>query len=137
MFSSLLLCVGLILLILTFKVFLKEKALYDKGIKKRAKVLEINSYSYITSGADYNKVYHVGENPVLELEVEDKKVKVQYRSYEEICELKEGDELDVIYPKGNLGGLVRYSKYGIFKKSINLSLWSMGLIVLSLLITIF
>lgn len=122
MFSSIMLFIGTLLLFLLIKVFLKEINLYRNGIVKTAKIVELDSYSYITYGPERSKIYHVGINPILELEVDNKKLRVDYGSYDDMCDLSEGDEVEVIYPRGNIGEITRYSKYRLFKQTIGIGI---------------
>jgi len=118
MFSSIILFLGMFILCVSIKIFLKEMKLYKNGIIKTAKIIQLEAYSYITYGQERSKFYHVGINPILEFEVGDEKLKIDYGSYEDMCDLSEGDEVQVIYPKGNIGAVTRYSKYKLFKKSV-------------------
>lgn len=126
MFSSIILFLSISLLFLSIKVFIKEMNLYKNGVIKTAKIIELDSYSYITYGAERSKIYHVGISPILEFEVDDQKLRVDYGSYDDMCDLEEGDEVEIIYPKGNIGAIKRYSKYRLFKQSIILGLISLA-----------
>lgn len=133
MFSSIMLFVGALLLFLSIKVFLKEVDLYRNGIIKTAKIVELDSYSYITYGPERSRIYHVGINPILEFEVDNQKLRVDYGSYDDICDLSEGDEVEVIYPRGNIGEITRYSKYRLFKQTIFIGIIALLSIILGII----
>ena len=45
------------------------------GKKRKAKVVELQSFSYITYGTEKNKIYNVDINPVLEIDLGNEKSK--------------------------------------------------------------
>ena len=132
MFSALMLLGASILMIISVKFFTKQMNFINKGIKKKAKVIELQSFSYITYGTERNKIYNVGINPVLELDVGNEKLRVDYHSYDDMSDLNEGDEVEVIYPEGNIKKIIRYSKYQLLKSSIMLILISILVMSLSI-----
>lgn len=132
MFSALMLLGASILMIISVKFFTKQMNFINKGIKKKAKVIELQSFSYITYGTERNKIYNVGINPVLELDVGNEKLRVDYHSYDDMADLDEGDEVEVIYPEGNIKKMTRYSKYQLLKSSILLILISILVMSLSI-----
>lgn len=132
MFSALMLLGASILMIISVKVFTKQMNFINKGIKKKAKVIELQSFSYITYGSEKNKIYNVGINPVLELDTGTEKLRIDYHCYDDMSDLNEGDEVEVIYPEGNIEELTRYSKYQLFKNSIILILISILVMSLSI-----
>ncbi|MEN8077228.1 hypothetical protein ABFP60_09705 [Clostridioides difficile] len=132
MFSALMLLGASILMIISVKFFTKQMNFINKGIKKKAKVIELQSFSYITYGTERNKIYNVGINPVLELDVGNEKLRVDYHSYDDMSDLNEGDEVEVIYPEGNIKKITRYSKYQLLKSSIMLILISILVMSLSI-----
>ena len=134
MFSALMLLGASILMIISVKVFTKQVNFINKGIKKKAKVIELQSFSYITYGSERNKIYNVGINPVLELDTGSEKLRIDYHCYDDMLDLNEGDEVEVIYPEGKIEELTRYSKYKLFKNSIILILIS--ILVMSLFISL-
>lgn len=124
--------VGILLLLLSIKVFIKEMDLYKNGVVKTAKIVELDSYSYITYGPEKSKIYNIGISPILEFEVDNRKLRVDYGSYDELCDLAEGDEVEVIYPKGNIGQITRYSKYRLFKQPMMVSILAVFFILLGI-----
>lgn len=132
MFSSIMLFVGALLLFLSIKLFVKEMDLYRNGVVKIAKIVELDSYSYITYGSERSKIYNVGISPILEFEVDNQRLRVDYGSYDDMCDLSEGDEVEVIYPRGNIGAITRYSKYRLFKKPIIISIMAMFFILMGI-----
>lgn len=125
--------VGALLLFLSIKAFLKDVYLYRNGIIKTAKIVELDSYSYITYGPERSRIYHVGINPILEFEVDNQKLRVDYGSYDDMCDLSEGDEVEVIYPRGNIGEITRYSKYRLFKQTIFIGIIALFSIILGII----
>ena len=59
MFSAIMLLGASILMIISVKLFVKQMNLINKGIKKKAKVIELQGFSYITYGSERNKIYNV------------------------------------------------------------------------------
>lgn len=132
MFSALMLLGSSILMIISVKLFTKQMNFINKGIKKKAKVIELQSFSYITYGTEKNKIYNVGINPILELDIGSEKLRVDYHCYDDMEDLNEGDEVEVIYPEENIEELSIYSKYQLFKSSTILILISILAMSLSI-----
>lgn len=132
MFSAIMLLGASILMMISVKVFTKRMNLINNGVKKKAKVVELQSFSYITYGSEKNKLYNVGINPVLELDLGNEKLRVDYHCYDDMSDLNEGDEVEVIYPEGNIEKITRYSKYGLLKNSIMLGVISLIIMGLSI-----
>ncbi len=134
MFANIMLILGVVVLFLAFKVGFEEVSLYRRGVKKRAKLIELAPYSYMTITADRNKIYNVGINPIIEIEDDNKRVKAGDEFLDQIKDLKVGDELEVIYPKGYIDKISRYSIYRIFKNSALLGFCSIAIILLAVII---
>ena len=131
MFGSLMLVFGSMLMMYSVKLFLKEFYLIKHGVKKVAKLVELDSFSYITHDTENNKLYNFGINPVLELDMGSKKIRVDYHSYDDMSDLKEGDEVEVIYPEDNVAAMTRYSRFGLFKDSIIIGIVAIISIILA------
>ena len=132
MISSVFLMFGTGLLMLAMKVLFDENDLYHHGIKKRGKIVKLNSYSYIGYSQDGSKYYNYGINPLIEIDVDDKKTLVDYHSYSDMRDLNEGDEVEVIYPEGHVEELTRYSKYRVYKHGVTLAATAVAILVLTI-----
>ena len=66
-------------------------------------------------GAEYHTVYNANVYPILEIEDDNKKVKVAIPYLYEKFNLERGDEIQVIYPKGKVEKLKIYSNEDIYK----------------------
>ena len=132
MFSAIMLLGASILMIISVKLFVKQMNLINKGIKKKAKVIELQGFSYITYGSERNKIYNVDINPVLEIDLGNEKLRIDYHDYDEMSDLNEGDEVELIYPEGNIKNITRYSKYELLKKSIWFGIISFIIMIISI-----
>ena len=132
MFSAIMLLGASILMIISVKLFVKQMNLINKGIKKKAKVIELQGFSYITYGSESNKIYNVDINPVLEIDLGNEKLRIDYHDYDEMSDLNEGDEVELIYPEGNIKKITRYSKYELLKKSIWFGIISFIIMIISI-----
>lgn len=133
MFSAIIMLLGAsILMIISIKIFTKQMNLINNGEKRKAKVVELQSFSYITYGTEKNKIYNVDINPVLEIDLGNEKVRVDYHDYDEMCDLKEGDEVELIYPKDNIKEITRYSKYELLKNSVLFGIISIIVMVIAI-----
>ena len=133
MFSAIIMLLGAsILMIISVKLFVKQMNLINKGVKKKAKVIELQSFSYITYGSERNKIYNVDINPVLEIDLGDEKLRIDYHDYDEMLDLNEGDEVELIYPEGNIKNITRYSKYELLKESICFGIISFIIMVIAI-----
>ena len=65
-------------------------------------------------GAEYHTVYNANVYPILEIEDNNKKVKVAIPYLYEKFDLERGDEIQVIYPKGKVEKLKIYSNEDIY-----------------------
>ena len=132
MFSAIMLLGASILMIISVKLFVKQMNLINKGIKKKAKVIELQGFSYITYGSERNKIYNVDIKPVLEIDLGNEKLRIDYHDYDEMSDLNEGDEVELIYPEGNIKKITRYSKYELLKKSIWFGIISFIIMIISI-----
>ena len=127
MFSAIMLLGASILMIISVKLFINQMNLINNGVKKKARVVELQSFSYITYGTERNKIYNVDINPVL-----DEKLRIDYHDYDEMSDLNEGDEVELIYPEGNIKKITRYSKYELLKKSVCFGIIAFIIMVISI-----
>ena len=132
MFSAIMLLGASILMIISVKLFINQMNLINNGVKKKARVVELQSFSYITYGTEWNKIFNVDINPVLEIDLGNEKVRVDYHDYDEMCDLKEGDEVELIYPKDNIKEITRYSKYELLKNSVLFGIISIIVMVIAI-----
>ena len=129
MISSMFLVFGTCLLFTAMKVLFDESELYSHGVKKIGKIVKLNSYSYISYSSSGNKYYNYGINPLIEIDVDNKKMLVDYHSYNDMYDLNEGDEVEVIYPEGHIEAVTRYSKYRVFKNGVLLTITSVVILL--------
>ena len=134
MATGLLIFMGGVLLFVSIIMFIRKYKLYKYGIVTEAKVVELETYSYVTPGPEFGLVYHTGCTPIVELEDEGKKTLIKYYSFCELKNYKVGDKFKVIYPKGKVEELETYSKFAIIKSPICIAALGVILIVISLLI---
>ena len=132
MFSAIMLLGASILMIISVKLFINQMNLINNGVKKKARVVELQSFSYITYGTERNKIYNVDINPVLEIDLGNEKLRIDYHDYDEMSDLNEGDEVELIYPKGNIKKITRYSKYELLKKSVCFGIIAFIIMVISI-----
>jgi hypothetical protein len=106
--------IGIILII--FTVFNLERSIIMKrnSIRKKARVIGFESYTYLTPGAEYNTVYNANLYPILEVEENNKKIRISLSSLNNKSDLEKGDEIEVIYPKGKIEKLKLYSNENIY-----------------------
>lgn len=119
--------IGILISILGVILAIVKSRLYRFGIKKNAKVVSIETFTYLTPGPEFNTLYHTGINPVLEVEDQGKKVKVIYTSMDDYSNLSVGDDIEVIYPEGKIENLQIYSEKGRY--SIQISIIIVGIII--------
>lgn len=106
--------IGIILTIYTSFNLIRSIELKKKAIIKKAKVIGFESYTYLMPGAEYHTVYNSNVYPILEIEDNNKKVRVAIPYLYEKFDLERGDEIQVIYPKGKVEKLKIYSNEDIY-----------------------
>ncbi|MCR1951431.1 MULTISPECIES: hypothetical protein [Clostridium] len=106
--------IGIILTIFTAFNLIRSIEVKKKSIIKKAKVIGFESYTYFMPGAEYHAVYNASIYPILEVEEDNKKVRVAISYLNEKFNLEKGDELEVIYPKGKVEKLKIYSNEEIY-----------------------
>ena len=75
---------------------------------------------------------NVDINPVLEIDLGNEKLRIDYHDYDEMSDLNEGDEVELIYPEGNIKKITRYSKYELLKKSVCFGIIAFIIMVISI-----
>ncbi|WP_195266891.1 hypothetical protein [Clostridium sp. 1001275B_160808_H3] len=106
--------IGIILTIFTAFNLIRSIEVKKKSIIKKAKVIGFESYTYFMPRAEYHAVYNASIYPILEVEEDNKKVRVAISYLNEKFNLEKGDELEVIYPKGKVEKLKIYSNEEIY-----------------------
>lgn len=131
MINNLILCLGLIVILAGIILFIRRRKLYLNGIKTIGKVVGIETYTYLTPGPEFNTLYHTGITPIIEVEDNGKKTRVAYSSIEDYSNLSEGDEIEVIYPKGKVNDLIIYNEKEFYRGSILVSLVGVLIVILA------
>lgn len=104
--------------------------MYKYGVKNKGIVVDLDTYTYITPGPDFNTIYHSGIISIIEVEDNNKKFKVAYCKIEENLPLEIGDKVDVIYYKGDIENLEIYKYKGRYVLSMTIA--SVGVIIIIL-----
>lgn len=106
--------IGIILTLFTAFNLIRSIEMEKKAIIKKAKVIGFESYTYFMPGAEYNSVYYANIYPILEIEEDNKKVRVAISYLNEKGNLERGDEIEVIYPKGKVEKAKLYNNETIY-----------------------
>lgn len=113
--STLVTITAIIILILTTIEIIRGFVEGKKYVRKRARVVGFESHNYLTIDKDKNSIYNPIIMPILEFEEKDKKVLVGINDYKKINTFQEGNEIDIIYKKGNEYSVRVYNKkYGYY-----------------------
>ena len=83
-------------------------------IIKKVKVIGFDAYTYLTPGLEYNTVYNAKVYPIVEIEENNKRIRVAISLLGDRCKLEKGDEIEVIYPKGKVNKIKLYTKEDIY-----------------------
>lgn len=132
MATGLLLFIGGIFVIIAGFIFKNKYKLYKTGKIAQAKVVELETYSYVTPGPEYGLIYHTGYTPIIEIDENGNKKTIKYYCEGQIKVYKEGDVFPIIYPEGDLEDLEEYSKYGLYKLPSVIAAFGIMLIVVSI-----
>lgn len=106
--------IGIILTLFTAFNLIRSIEMEKKAIIKKAKVIGFESYTYFMPGAEYRSVYYANIYPILEIEEDNKKVRVAISYLNEKGNLERGDEIEVIYPKGKVEKAKLYNNETIY-----------------------
>lgn len=106
--------IGIILTLFTAFNLIRSIEMEKKAIIKKAKVIGFESYTYFMPGAEYHSVYYANIYPILEIEEDNKKVRVAISYLNEKGNLERGDEIEVIYPKGKVEKAKLYNNETIY-----------------------
>ncbi|MGL5086244.1 MAG: hypothetical protein ACRC68_11120 [Clostridium sp.] len=134
MVANILICLGLLVVVCSIILFANKRNLYKFGIKTIGKVVEIETYTYLTQGAEFNSFYYIGITPIIEVDDNGRKIRVPYTSIDDYSNLKEGDEVEVIYLKGRIEDLIIYKEKELYKGPLLVGFLGICLITLSIVL---
>lgn len=115
MATNVLICLGLLIVALGTALFISKKRLYKDGIRTVGKVIKVETYNYVTPGPEFNTLYYTGITPIIEVEENGEKVRVAYYSIDDYSQISQGDEVEVIYPKGKIEELIICNEKELYK----------------------
>ena len=124
--------IGIILSFIATITLIKELILSKGFVIKKAKVIGFEAFTYLTHGGECSIVYNTKLYPVIEVEEENKVIKVAISLLEDKCNLKKGDEVEVIYPKGKIDKIKINSKKDIYNFYYLTLIMGLVIIVLSI-----
>ena len=104
--------IGIILSFVAGITLLKRTILNKGFVIKKAKVIGFEAYTYSIPGIECNTVHNTKLYPIIEVEDENKYVKIAISIFEKKCNLE--DEIEVVYPKGRLEKVKIYSRDKIY-----------------------
>lgn len=134
MFSFIMFLCAFVLVTVSVRQFIKQIKFINNGTIKKARIVELQSFSYITYDSEKNRLYNFDINPILELDIGNNKIRVDYHNYDDMRDISEGQEVDVIYPEGHLDKLIRYSKFSLLKKPFEIGATAIVIFILALII---
>ncbi len=106
--------IGITLSIIASITLIKRTILNKAFVVKKAKVIGFDAYTYSIPGFEYNTIHNAKIYPIIEVQDEDKIVKIAISIFDNKCDLECGDEIEVIYPKGKLDKIKIYSRDDIY-----------------------
>lgn len=106
--------IGITLSFIATFTLVRSIMLNKEFVIKKAKVIGFDAYTYLTPGGEFNIIYNMRFDPILEIEDENKKIKVAISSFENNHMLEKGDEIEVMYPKGKIEKIRIHSKEDIY-----------------------
>jgi len=98
----LLIFLGGLLTIFTFIKLIKDIFKNKNYIIKKAKVVGFESFVSINKSSELSMLYNPALYPILEVEDKDEKIKLVMPVYENNIDYKEGNEIEIMYPKGRI-----------------------------------
>lgn len=134
MATNVLLCLGLLIIVVGTVLFISKKRLYKNGIRTVGKVIKIETYNSLTPGPEFNTLYYTGITPIIEVEENGEKIRVAYYAIDDYSNIAEGDEVEVIYPKGRIEELVICNEKELYKGPLLIG--SIGLLSMLLALTL-
>lgn len=134
MITNVLFSLGALIISVGIILFYKKKQLYKNGIRTIGKVVEIETYTYLTPGPEFNTLYYSGVTPIIEVDDNGKKVRVAYIAIDDYPNLSKGDEVEVIYPKGKIEELTVCKEKELYK--LPLTICIIGILITILAVSI-
>lgn len=134
MISSILICLGLVIIVVGALLFINKKRLYKEGVRTIGKVVGIETYTYLTPGTEFNTLYYTGITPIIEVKDNGEKVRVAYSSLEDYSNISEGDDVEVIYPKGKVEELIICNEKELYKGPLTVVIVGILISILALVL---
>ncbi len=134
MATNVLFCLGLLIIAIGIMLFFRKKKLYRDGIRTIGKIIELETYTYLNQGPEFNTVYYIGITPIIEVEDSGKKIRIAYNSIDDYSNLSKGDEVEVIYPKGKVEELLICNEKELYKGPLSVGLVGLSIIILALIL---
>lgn len=134
MIANVLICLGLLVIVCSIILFTNKRNLYKYGVKAIGKVVGIETYTYLTKGTEFNSLFYIGITPIIEVDDNGKKIRVAYTSIDDYSNLKEGDEVEVIYLKGRIEDLIIYNEKNQYEGPIVIGIIGIFIIILSIVL---
>ena len=106
--------IGVTLSFITVIALVRRIMLRKGFIIKKAKIIGFDACTYLTPGIEYNTIYNTKLYPIIEVEDEEKIVKIAISFFESKNKLERGDEVEVIYPKGKINKIKIYNNQEIY-----------------------
>ena len=107
--------IGLILSFVAAFTLIRNIIIDRAFVIKKVKVIGFDAYTYLTHTLQYNTIYNANIYPVVEIEENNKKIKVAVSMLSNRYKVQEGDEIEVIYPKGKVNKMKLHTKEDIYK----------------------
>lgn len=134
MATIILISLGLLVIASGITLFFRKKKFYKDGIRTTARVIGIETYTYLTQGVEHYNMYYTGITPIIEVEYNGKKIRIAYCSIDDYSNLSEGDEVEVIFNEGKVEELSICNEKEIYKGPLLVCLIGGIFIVLSLIL---
>lgn len=106
--------IGITLSFIAGITLVKRIILNKAFVVKKAKIIGFEAYTYSTPGVEYNTMHNAKIYPIIEVQDENKSVKIAISIFGNKFNLECGDEMEVIYPKGKLDKVKIYSRDDIY-----------------------
>lgn len=121
--------IGLILFMVGSILWIDTIYLYNKGVQRKGKIIEVNRYYFSVNSSDVDS--NVSSRILIKIEIEEDngKIVIPYCAIDDYLKLQEGLELDVIYIKGKANTLQIYKEKNRYNFHI-------AIIIIGALITI-
>lgn len=107
--------IGIILSVIAAFTLIRNVIIDKLFIIKKVKVVGFDAYTYFIPSKDCSTIYHAEILPIVEIEDDNKKIKVAISTLANRSKLEKGDEIQVIYPNGNINKIRSYDKNNMCK----------------------